>query len=230
MRLINVAIDGYSACGKSTLAKQIAKILKYKYIDTGAMYRAITLYALQNECVVDNKLEIDILLQALPNLKIDFKYNMATYESAIYLNDVSVESAIRTIDVARWVSAVSAIKEVRKKLVTLQQEIANQKGVVMDGRDIGSVVIPDAEVKLFMTANPTIRTERRYKELIGKGQHVNKEEIHQNLIDRDYQDTHRAEDPLIQCDDAYVLDNSHMDTNQQLNQVLFWVDAAIKSY
>lgn len=221
---IIVAIDGYSSCGKSTLAKALAAKLSYIYVDTGAMYRAATLYLLQHNIILLKKdIETkspEFLNNILENIKIHFQYNPALGYSEVFLNDKDVEEDIRQMDVSNYVSTVSAFKEVRNKMVQMQQKIGFNKGIVMDGRDIGTKVFPKAELKIFMTAEPEIRAGRRYKELLEKGIKVSLEEIRENLLKRDYEDTNRKESPLVQASDAVVLNNSDMTEEQQLKFVL----------
>jgi len=222
--LINIAIDGYSSCGKSTLAKALAHVLGYIYIDTGAMYRAVALYALDRGWVkADGKVDEDSLLEALPHLHIDFEYSKDTQRSEVYLNSVPVESRIRNIQVAELASRISQLRAVRNKLQELQRNIARKKGVVMDGRDIGTVIMPDAELKIFMTADPEIRAFRRHQELKAAGKETSLDEVRKNQALRDYEDTHRAEDPLRQAADALVLDNTTLTPEEQLNVALNWV-------
>ena len=219
---INIAIDGYSACGKSTLAKQLAQALSYVFIDTGAMYRGVALFALQNG-YFNQKFNSDSLILDLNKINISFVYNEKRGASDLLLNGLNIENDIRKMEVSNHVSEVAAIKEVRQKLVSLQQKMGEHKGVVMDGRDIGTVVFPDAEVKIFMTANNEIRTKRRYDELLQKGEQPNIEEVKANLEKRDYIDTHREEDPLRQANDALVLDNSSLNPTEQFELALKWV-------
>ncbi|MCB9359861.1 MAG: (d)CMP kinase [Flavobacteriales bacterium] len=215
MRKIIIAIDGYSSCGKSTLAKQIARELNYVYIDTGAMYRAVSLYAVQKGYIVNNVIEVTKLLEALPLITISFSYNLAQNKSETFLNGVNVEQDIRTIDISNHVSRVAQIKEVREKMVELQRAMGDKKGLVMDGRDIGSVVFPNAELKLFMTASPKIRAQRRYDELKAKGDDVSFEDVMANIVLRDNDDTSRTENPLIKAPDAIVIDNSNITQEEQ---------------
>ncbi len=210
MKRITIAIDGFSSCGKSTMAKQLAKDLGYIYVDTGAMYRAVTLYALNHAFMAQNELQVKELLACLPKIDVAF-----TQEGGVLLNGERVDDAIRSVEVSQWVSKVSSIKEVRQKMVELQRAMGSNKGVVMDGRDIGTVVFPDAELKIFVTAEPKVRAQRRYDEWTAKGMQVNFDEVLRNVIDRDYQDQHRAESPLKQADDAIVLDNSYMSRGEQ---------------
>lgn len=221
MTKITIAIDGYSSCGKSTIAKALAQKLNYSYIDTGAMYRAVTLYALQNG-LIDKKQNIDIekLINQLVNIKVDFKYNAQTKASETFLNDINVEQEIRSMLVSDNVSKVSSIKVVREKMVALQREMGKHKGVILDGRDIGTNVFPDAELKLFMTADNKVRAQRRMDEFSSKGQYFTLEEVMLNLNKRDYDDTHRKENPLTRAKDAIVLDNSDLNKEQQLEFVV----------
>lgn len=211
-----IAIDGFSSCGKSTFAKMIAARLGYIFIDTGAMYRAVTLYALENGAIVNGIVDEQRIRTLLDRIVINFRFNPQRGASDIYVDGEWVEGKIRTIEVSNFVSAVSQIPEVRTKLVAMQQEMGREKGVVMDGRDIGTVVFPDAELKLFMTADPRIRALRRYEELREKGDSVSLEEIEQNIIDRDRADQSRAISPLRQAEDAVVLDNSYMSLEEQM--------------
>ncbi len=213
---IVIAIDGFSSCGKSTFAKMIAARLGYIFIDTGAMYRAVTLYALENGAIQNGMVNEQKLKELLNRISIKFRFNPQRGASDIYVDGEWVEGKIRTIEVSNLVSAVSQIPEVRTKLVAMQQEMGRDKGVVMDGRDIGTVVFPNAELKLFMTADPRIRALRRYEELREKGDEVSLEEIEQNIIDRDRADQSRTISPLRQAEDAVVLDNSYMTLEEQM--------------
>ncbi|WP_370455907.1 (d)CMP kinase [uncultured Rikenella sp.] len=213
---IIIAIDGYSSCGKSTFAKAVAAKLGYIFIDTGAMYRAVTLFAMRNGLTDDP----EALAERLPEVRIDFRFDPETGHSDVYLNDENVETEIRRIDVSNRVSGVSSIPAVRAKLVAMQQEMGRRKGVVMDGRDIGTMVFPEAELKIFMTADPRVRAERRYKELIAKGEEVSLAEIERNIRERDRQDETRAVSPLRRAADAVVLDNSGMTVEEQMR----WID------
>ncbi len=217
---IVIAIDGFSSCGKSTFAKAIAARLGYIFIDTGAMYRAVTLYALEHGAIRSGIVHEEKVVALLNQISITFRFNPERGASDIYVNGDRVEGKIRTIEVSNCVSAVSAIAEVRTMLVRMQQEMGRRRGVVMDGRDIGTVVFPDAELKIFMTADPHVRAQRRYDELTAKGDRVSLEEIEQNVRDRDYQDMHRAISPLRQADDAIVLDNSAMTVEEQMEWVM----------
>ncbi|MCB0515216.1 MAG: (d)CMP kinase [Chitinophagales bacterium] len=213
---INIAIDGYSSCGKSTLARDLAQVLNYTYIDTGAMYRAVTLYFIQNNIDFAEKNAVETALQ---NIQICFDTD-EKQQAITLLNDENVELLIRSTIVAESVSEVSSIKEVRQFLVQQQQAIGAEKGVVMDGRDIGTVVFPDAELKFFITADLPTRVERRYLELLLKGIKASKEEIGQNIEHRDYIDTHRTESPLYKANDAILIDNSLLTREQQLRLCL----------
>ena len=217
---IVIAIDGFSSCGKSTFAKAIARRLGYIFIDTGAMYRAVTLYALEHGAIRSGIVDEEAVVRLLDEITITFRFNPERGASDIYVNGTFVEGKIRTIEVSNCVSAVSAIAEVRQKLVAMQQEMGRKRGVVMDGRDIGTVVFPDAELKIFMTADPKVRAQRRYDELTAKGDTVSLEEIEQNVRDRDYQDMNRAISPLRQAEDAVVLDNSHLTVEEQMQWVM----------
>ncbi len=220
MKQATIAIDGYSSCGKSTLAKEIAKHLNYRYIDSGAMYRAVTYYLLKNGILKDGHYFKKSVLKALPNINIEFYFNKDKGTSETILNGENVEKQIRTLEISKQVSSISAIKEVREKLVSLQQDMGKQGGVVMDGRDIGTVVFPDADVKLFMTASTDIRAERRYKELLEKGHQVNIDEVRQNIQKRDFIDTTREISPLKQAKNAIVIDNSELNKEEQLELAL----------
>lgn len=213
---IVIAIDGFSSCGKSTFAKAIAARLGYIFIDTGAMYRAVTLYALEHGAIADGKVDEPSVVALLPEINISFKFNAERGASDIYVNGELAEGRIRTIEVSNCVSSVSSIREVREKLVAMQQQMGKERGVVMDGRDIGTVVFPDAELKIFMTAEPKVRAERRYAELTAKGDTVTMEEILENVISRDKADMERAISPLRQAEDAVVLDNSYMSVEEQM--------------
>jgi CMP/dCMP kinase len=215
MQKIIVTIDGFSSCGKSTLAKQLAARLNYIYIDSGAMYRAITLYFLRNHTNWTRKNQVE---EALKNINLSFKYNPDNGQSEIYLNNENVEYVIRDLVIAEKVSEIAAIKEVREFAVALQQQMGNQKGIVMDGRDIGTTVFPQAELKLFMTADNEIRIQRRYKELHDKNPNITFDEVKHNLETRDYIDSHREISPLRKAEDAIILDNTHKTEEDQLNE------------
>lgn len=212
------------------MAKALARTLGYIYIDTGAMYRAVALYALDHGFIhPDGTVDQEALINALPSLHIDFEYSKDTGRSDVLLNGESVESRIRNIQVAELASRISQLRAVRNKLQQLQRAIAQKKGVVMDGRDIGTVIMPDAELKIFMTADPEIRAIRRYEELKAAGKETSLEEVRNNQAKRDYEDTHRAEDPLRQAADALVLDNSALSPDEQLKLALDWVKKKIKT-
>ena len=216
MRKITIAIDGYSSCGKSTIAKGVAKELGYLFIDSGAMYRAVTLYCIQHKIIKDGKFNTHDVIKVIDNINLEFKVNPSVNLWEIYLNGINVEKEIREMDVAKFVSPISAIKEVRIKVIALQQKLGKGKGIVMDGRDIGTNVFPDAELKIFMTADETVRTQRRWNELSGKGVKVTLDEIRKNIQERDYEDTHREHNPLRKADDAVVLDNTSLSLEEQL--------------
>ncbi len=215
-RKIVIAIDGFSSCGKSTFAKAIAARLGYIFIDTGAMYRAVTLYALEHGAVTEGVVDRERVVALLPEVNISFRFNSERGASDVYVNGECVEDKIRSIEVSATVSKVSCIAEVREKLVAMQQEMGRARGVVMDGRDIGTVVFPDAELKIYMTADARVRAERRYAELSAKGDKVTMEEILENVISRDEADMTREISPLRQADDAVVLDNSYMSVEEQM--------------
>ena len=217
---ITIAIDGFSSTGKSTLAKQLAKHLGYIYVDTGAMYRAVTLFAMQNNLISTAAFDKNSLIQHLPNIKLHFEFNSNLGFAEMFLNDVNVEKEIRTIEVSSFVSKVAEVSEVRSKLVEQQQEMGKNKGIVMDGRDIGTVVFPDAELKIFMTASAQTRAKRRFDELIEKGDNVSFEEVLKNVEERDYIDTHRDDSPLVMADDAIEIDNSYLSREEQFDAVL----------
>jgi cytidylate kinase len=216
---IIITIDGWSSCGKSTLAKQLAKELNYVYIDSGAMYRAITLFFLRNHVDWTKHKAVD---EALKEITLDFRYNEHSKQSEMYLNDENVEYVIRDLVVAEKVSEVAAVKEVRQFAVKQQQQMGEKKGIVMDGRDIGTVVFPKAALKIFMTADNAVRVERRFKELFEKNPNVTIEEVKNNLEMRDYIDSHREVSPLRQAEDAIVLDNTNLTMKQQLEIALRW--------
>jgi cytidylate kinase len=217
MQKIVIAIDGYSGCGKSSTAKSVAKVLNYTYIDSGAMYRAATLHFLNNHVTLSNPKDV---AKNLENLEISFHVNPETGKQETYLNGINVEDEIRSMKVSGYVSEVSKIKEVRTALVAQQQHLGRKKGVVMDGRDISTVVFPQAELKVFMTADLNIRAERRQKELLEKGDMVALDKIIQNLAERDQIDSTRKESPLLKADDAEELDTSQLDFDEQVNQIV----------
>ena len=220
MKKITIAIDGFSSTGKSTLAKQLAATLGYVYVDTGAMYRAVAYFAMQHNLVSETHLDKAGLIAQLPNINLRFQFNPALGFAEMYLNNENIETQIRTIEVSRMVSKVAEVSEVRTKLVEQQQEMGKDKGIVMDGRDIGTVVFPDAELKLFMTASSRTRAQRRFDELVEKGQHVTFEDVLQNVEERDYIDTHREDSPLVKADDAIEVDNSSLSKKEQFELVL----------
>lgn len=219
MKKITIAIDGFSSTGKSTLAKQLAKKLGYIFVDTGAMYRAVSLFALQNDYISKTKFDKQKLIENLPFINLEFIYNPELGFSEMYLNTLNVEKEIRTLEVSSFVSKIAEISEVRSKLVEQQKEMGKNKGIVMDGRDIGTVVFPEAELKLFMTASPETRAQRRFKELQNNGDNVTFEEVLKNVQERDYIDTHRDDSPLIKAKDAIEIDNSNINKLQQFEVV-----------
>lgn len=220
MSKITIAIDGYSSCGKSTLAKALAAHLGYSYGDSGAMYRCVTLYALRKGVIKDSSFIPEEIIKLLPEIHLSFEFNIHTKASDTFLNGENVEKEIRHMIVSENVSKVSAIHEVRVHMIAIQRKLGKNRGIVMDGRDIGSNVFPDAELKIFMTADVEIRTQRRFDELVAKGQHVSFVEIKTNLINRDYEDTHRKENPLVQAKEAIVLDNSDLTREEQLEYMV----------
>ncbi|MDN3677485.1 (d)CMP kinase [Flavobacterium paronense] len=226
---ITIAIDGFSSTGKSTLAKQLAKHLGYVYVDTGAMYRAVTFFAMQNGYIATDFFDKQTLINSLPSIKLHFEFNAELGFAEMYLNDVNVEKEIRTLEVSNFVSLVAEVSEVRAKLVEQQQEMGKGKGIVMDGRDIGTVVFPKAELKVFMTASSETRAQRRFEELQQKGQAVSFEEVLKNVEQRDYIDTHRDDSPLRKADDAIEIDNSYLTREEQFNAVLEMVEDVTKS-
>jgi cytidylate kinase len=221
LRKITIAIDGYSSCGKSTLAKALAQRLHYRYIDTGAMYRAVTLFALRKEIIGKrNKLDEDALIRALPGIELKFHLNPQTHHSDIFLNGENVEEEIRTMRVSRFVSKVSGVREVREKMLILQRRMGRSKAVILDGRDIGTRIFPKAELKIFMTADNDVRARRRLDDYTSKGQYFTLDEVKKSLLDRDHEDVNRKESPLMKADDAIVLDNSDINKEEQLEYVL----------
>lgn len=229
MKKITIAIDGFSSTGKSTLAKQLAKQLGYVYIDTGAMYRAVAYFAMQNGYINKDFFDKQTLINSLPHIRLHFQFNPELGFAEMYLNDQNVETAIRTIEVSNFVSKVAEVSEVRAKLVEQQQEMGKGKGIVMDGRDIGTVVFPDAELKIFMTASPETRARRRFDELQKKGQKVPFEAVLKNVEERDHIDTHREDSPLVKADDAFEIDNSALTIEEQFELVLALVAKVTKS-
>lgn len=225
MSKVNIAIDGFSSCGKSTIAKELAALLHYKYIDTGAMYRALALFAVRKNLMdSDNHIDIRLLEKEISQADVDFHLNPETKKSEVFLNDEAVEPFIRTLELGNLASTISKHRFVRNKLQKLQKKIGLQKGVIMDGRDIGTVIMPHAELKIFMIADPEIRAERRMLELGEKGDTVSKEEVMEMQRIRDHEDITREEDPLKRAEDAIVLDNSYMTQEQQLNYVIELVE------
>ncbi|MDR0754466.1 MAG: (d)CMP kinase [Prevotellaceae bacterium] len=222
---IIIAIDGYSSTGKSSFARKIAQKSSYIYVDTGAMYRAVTLYCIENNLVNDCGLNVDKIIENLKKINIEFIFNSTCEKSETFLNGKNVENKIRNVEVSNYVSAISAIPEVRAQMVALQQAMGKNKGIVMDGRDIGTVVFPDAEIKIFMTAKPEIRAIRRYTELLQNGENVTLQEIEKNIRERDYIDTHRETSPLKKADDAIILDNSNISIDEQMQ----WFDKIFQS-
>jgi cytidylate kinase len=220
MPKIIVAIDGFSSCGKSTLARALASSLGYAYIDSGAMYRCVTLYALQKGMIKDKVFLDEEIIAILPEVHITFHFNPQTKTSDTFLNEVNVERQIRSLEVAEIVSKVSTVKDVRTHMVALQRKMGKGKGIVMDGRDIGTNVFPKAELKIFMTADMDVRISRRVDELTSKGMHVSNEDVKRNLLERDHDDTHRKENPLTKAADAIVLDNTDLTKEEQLEFVV----------
>ena len=223
MKKIIVAIDGFSSCGKSTIAKKLAAEVGYIYVDTGAMYRAVALFTIRNGWMNESEINEKALSENLSNIKLQFKKN-ADGKAEIYLNGENVENEIRTLEVANGASRVSALGFVRRELVRQQQIMGLEKGIVMDGRDIGTVVFPDAELKIFVIASPEVRATRRMKELEAKGEEVSYEAVFANVQERDYRDVNRAESPLRQADDAILLDNTNLTPEEQQNVVREWFD------
>ena len=215
MKKITIAVDGFSSCGKSTMAKDLAKKIGYIYIDSGAMYRAVTLYAIENNLIKDGKPQSEELIKRLPEIEIRFVLNKETGNPEVTLNGVNVEKKIRTMEVSNLVSPVAAIPQVRHAMVEQQQKLGAEKGIIMDGRDIGTTVFPDAELKIFVTASPEVRANRRVAELLAKGDNVTFEEVLENVKSRDEIDQNREESPLRKADDALLLDNSNMTIKEQ---------------
>lgn len=229
MKKIIIAIDGFSSTGKSTLAKQLAKQLQYVYVDTGAMYRAVTLYAMQKNYIDENHFDEKSLIADLKNIQLHFVFNETLGFAEMYLNNKNVEKEIRTLEVSQFVSQVSTISEVRKKLVEQQQKMGSQKGIVMDGRDIGTVVFPNADIKFFMTASADKRAKRRYKELLNKGDEgITYQRVLKNVESRDYIDSTREDSPLTKATDAIEIDNSNMGLEEQFDRVYSLVTSRIK--
>lgn len=229
MKKITIAIDGHSSTGKSTLAKQLAKYLGYVYVDTGAMYRAVTYYAMKNNLISKDFFNKQALIQELNAIDIKFVFNAGLGFAEVYLNEINIENEIRKIEVSNFVSQIAEVSEVRVKLVEQQKEFGKNKAVVMDGRDIGTVVFPDAELKLFMTASAEIRAKRRFSELIDKGDVVSYEEVYKNVVDRDRIDSNRKDSPLFKAQDAVEIDNSELTKEEQFEKVLNLVNQKIKN-
>ncbi|AUS06809.1 (d)CMP kinase [Pseudotamlana carrageenivorans] len=227
MNKITIAIDGFSSTGKSTVAKQLAKHLGYVYVDTGAMYRSVAYYAMQNGLITKESFNVEALVDQLSNINITFKFNDALGFAEVYLNDVNIEKDIRTLEVSKFVSTVASVSAVRKKLVEQQQKMGENKGVVMDGRDIGTVVFPNAELKLFMVASAETRAKRRYQELIEKGDKVTYEAVLKNVEERDFLDTTRADSPLVKAEDAIEFDNSILNKEEQFEKLLDLVETKL---
>ena len=217
---INIAIDGYSSTGKSTIAKRMAETLGYVYVDTGAMYRAVTYFAVKNHLISKDVFKKEELVSKLNQIDLKFIFNKDLGHAEIYLNGENVEKKIRNLEISNLVSRIAEVSEVRKKLVEQQQKIGKDKGVVMDGRDIGTVVFPDAELKIFMTASAEKRAQRRYKEMIAKGENVNLQEVIKNVTERDHIDTNREDSPLIMAKDAVLLDNSDLDADETFEKAM----------
>jgi cytidylate kinase len=228
MKKITIAIDGYSSTGKSTIAKKLAKSLGYIYVDSGAMYRGVTYFAMQQGYIKEGVLDAKALLKSLDQIDLQFKFVAGLPDAAMFLNGENIEAPIRTLEVSQQVSPVAAIPEVREKLVALQQAMGVQKGVVMDGRDIGTVVFPEAELKLYLTASADTRAHRRYKELIDKGDKVNFDAVLKNVQERDYIDSHRATSPLKKAEGAIEIDNSDMGLEEQFERILSHANALIE--
>lgn len=220
MKKITIAIDGYSSTGKSTLAKQLAQHLGYVYVDTGAMYRAITFFAMQNGYISNDFFDKETLINSLPSIKLHFEFNTELGFAEMFLNNTNIEKEIRTLEVSNFVSKIAEVSQVRSKLVEQQKEMGKNKGIVMDGRDIGTVVFLDAELKIFMTASPETRAQRRFDELLAKGDNVTFEEVLENIQKRDYIDTHREDSPLMMAKDAIEIDNSYLSKEEQFKAVL----------
>jgi cytidylate kinase len=229
LKKITIAIDGFSSTGKSTLAKQLAKHLGYVYVDTGAMYRAITFFAMQNGYINANFFDKETLINSLSSIQLEFQFNAEQGFAEMYLNGENIEKQIRTIDVSNFVSKIAEVSQVRAKLVEQQQEMGKNKAIVMDGRDIGTVVFPDAELKIFMTASSETRAKRRFEELQEKGDNVSYETVLKNVQERDYIDTHREDSPLMKAADAIEIDNSHLTREEQFNTVLKLVNEVLNA-
>jgi len=217
---IIIAIDGFSSTGKSTIAKKLAKHLKYIYVDTGAMYRAVTYFAMKKKLIDTDYFDTKKLIDNLDKIKIEFRYNSELDRSQTYLNEKNVEEQIRSIEVSNYVSRIAEISEIRAKLVEQQREIGKDKGVVMDGRDIGTVVFPEAELKLFIVSDPKIRAKRRYEELVSQGENVTFEQVLENITKRDYIDTTRLDSPLKKAEDTIEIDNSYLTKEEQFSRIM----------
>lgn len=230
MDKITIAIDGFSSTGKSTIAKQVAKELGYAYVDSGAMYRAVTLFAISKRYISENHFDVKGLISELPNIDLRFEFNDELGYGEIFLNDKNVENKIRTMKVSSFVSQVATIPEVRAHLVKLQKQIGKNQGVVMDGRDIGTVVFPKAELKIFMVSSPDTRAKRRYDELLDRGEDVNYEEVLKNVQDRDHMDSTRKDSPLKKAEDAIEIDNSDLGLEEQFEKVMQLVRMTLEDY
>jgi cytidylate kinase len=229
MEKIIIAIDGFSSTGKSTIAKEVAQKMGYVYVDTGAMYRAVALFAMENGYINSESFDIQTLINALPNIDLKFQYNPQLGFAEMFLNAENVENKIRTLEVSQFVSRIAEISEVRAKLVEQQQKMGQERGIVMDGRDIGTVVFPDAEVKIFMNSSAETRAQRRYEELMQKGQQVSYDDVLKNVQERDYIDSHREDSPLIIAKDAVEIDNSKLSKKEQFEKVMELVRKSIVS-
>jgi cytidylate kinase len=227
---ITIAIDGFSSTGKSTVARQLAKELGYVYVDTGAMYRAVALYAMRNKLITDSSFNKEGLIAELPEINLKFVFDEKLGYAAIYLNGENVEEEIRKMEVSQYVSKVAAVSEVREKLVVLQKMMGREKAMVMDGRDIGTVVFPNAELKIFMTASAEERAGRRFRELVEKGQQVRYEDVLKNVEERDHLDTTREDSPLVKAEDAVEVDNSEMGLDEQFEIILKLAKDKIEGY
>ena len=229
MKKITIAIDGFSSTGKSTLAKQLAQYLRYIYVDSGAMYRAVALFVLQNELINGYELKTFNLIGKLHLIKVTFKYNEALEISEVYLNDINVNEAVRSMEVSNVVSIISTVPEVRQQMVSIQQQMGSEKGIVMDGRDIGTVVFPNAELKLFMTASVDTRAKRRYDELVLKDSKLSIHAVLDNIKSRDFLDSTRKESPLFKADDAIEIDNSNLSKKEQFDFVVKLVNTKLNA-
>ena len=229
MKKITIAIDGFSSTGKSTLAKQLAQYLRYIYVDSGAMYRAVALFVLQNELINGDELKTFNLIGKLHLIKVTFKYNEALKISEVYLNDINVNEAVRSMEVSNVVSIISTVPEVRQQMVSIQQQMGSEKGIVMDGRDIGTVVFPNAELKLFMTASVDTRAKRRYDELVLKDSKLSIHSVLDNIKSRDFLDSTRKESPLFKADDAIEIDNSNLSKKEQFDLVVKLVNTKLNA-